>query len=275
MNLDGSVGIVTGAGGGIGAALCRRFVERGARVVATDLDEKRLESEVESIAADHRGAIVGLAGDCASPDHIAATVALAESTFGAPVDVYAANAGVGLGEGLDATPGDWQTSIDVNLLAHVRAAEVLVPGWLDRASAGTGRGYFLSTASAAGLLTQIGSATYSVTKHAAVAFAEWLSVTYGDRGVAVGCLCPMGVNTAMLTSGAGSDSDTARQGAKAVTEAGLVLEPLEVADIVVAAMGTEEFLILPHPDVLEFWRRKTSDYDRWLRGMRRYQESLA
>lgn len=270
MKLEGSVAIVTGAGGGIGAALCRRFVEHGARVVATDLHADRLTAEVDAIAADHDGAIVALAGDCSSTDHIRATIELAESTFDAPVDLYVANAGVGLGDGLDATPADWQTSIDVNLMAHVRAAELLVPGWLER-----GQGHFLSTASAAGLLTQIGSATYSVTKHAAVAFAEWLSVTYGTRGIGVSCLCPMGVNTNMLNSGAESDSDSARQGAKAVTQAGLVLEPLEVADLVVESLGTDEFLILPHPDVLEFFRRKAGDYDRWLRGMRRYQDTLA
>lgn len=270
MKLEGSVAIVTGAGGGIGAALCRRFVEHGARVVATDLDAERLTAETDAIAQDHAGAIVALAGDCASTDHIRATIELAESTFGAPVDLYVANAGVGLGDGLDATPAQWQTTLDVNLMAHVRAAELLVPGWLER-----GQGHFLSTASAAGLLTQIGSATYSVSKHAAVAFAEWLSVTYGTRGIGVSCLCPMGVNTNMLNSGADSDSDAARQGAKAVTQAGLVLEPLEVADLVVESLGTDEFLILPHPDVLEFFRRKAGDYDRWLRGMRRYQDTLA
>lgn len=271
MKIDQSVGIVTGAGGGIGAALCRRLIENGARVVATDLHADRLQEAVDLIAADHPGAIVALAGDCSRTDHIRATIALAESTFGAPVDLYAANAGVGgLGEGLDSTEDDWQVSIDVNLMAHVRAAELLVPGWLER-----GSGHFLATASAAGLLTQIGSATYSVTKHAAVGFAEWLSVTYGSRGIGVSCLCPMGVNTAMLNGGAESDSAVARQGAKAVTEAGLVLEPLEVADIVVDKLGTDEFLILPHPDVLEFYRRKGLDYDRWLRGMRRYQDTLA
>ena len=114
-----------------------------------------------------------------------------------------------------------------------------------------------------------------MTKHAAVAFAEWLSVTYGTRGIGVSCLCPMGVNTAMLNGGEESDNAIARQGAKAVTQAGLVLEPLEVADLVVESLGTDEFLILPHPDVLEFFRRKAGDYDRWLRGMRRYQDSLA
>lgn len=270
MKIDNSVAIVTGAGGGIGAALCRRLVENGARVVATDLDGERLDKEVAAIRADHPDAIVGIAGDCSATDHIRASIELAESSFG-PVDLYAANAGVGgLGENLDSTEEDWQTSIDVNLMAHVRAAKLLVPGWIER-----GSGHFLSTASAAGLLTQIGSATYSATKHAAVAFAEWLSVTYGDRGVGVSCLCPMGVNTNMLNSGATSDSEIARKGAKAVTEAGMVLEPLEVADMVIEALGTDRFLILPHPDVLEFFRRKASDYDRWLRGMRRYQESLA
>jgi len=269
ITIKDSVAIVTGAGGGIGAALCRRLVEHGARVVATDLDEARLEAEVKAIAADHPDAIVSLAGDCSSEDHIRATIELAESSFG-PVDLYVANAGVGLGDGLDATPRDWQVSIDVNLMAHVRAAELLVPGWLER-----GSGHFLSTASAAGLLTQIGSATYSVTKHAAVAFAEWLSVTYGSRGIGVSCLCPMGVNTAMLNGDADADNAIARQGAKAVTQAGVVLEPLEVADQVVESLGTDEFLILPHPDVLEFFRRKAGDYDRWLRGMRRYQDSLA
>ncbi len=198
-----------------------------------------------------------------------AVLDLAVERFG-PVDLYVANAGVGLGQGLESSEEDWSTSLDVNVMAHVRAARLLVPGWLER-----GRGYFLSTASAAGLLTQIGSPTYSVTKHAAVAFAEWLSVTYGTRGIAVSCLCPMGVNTAMLNGGADSDDPTARQGARAVTEAGGVLEPLDVADVVLDAIDDERFLVLPHPEVLEFYRRKASDYDRWLAGMRRYQDTLA
>ena len=200
---------------------------------------------------------------------VQAVLDLAVERFG-PVDLYVANAGVGLGQGLESSEEDWSTSLDVNVMAHVRAARLLVPGWLER-----GRGYFLSTASAAGLLTQIGSPTYSVTKHAAVAFAEWLSVTYGTRGIAVSCLCPMGVNTAMLNGGADSDDPTARQGARAVTEAGGVLEPLDVADVVLDAIDDERFLVLPHPEVLEFYRRKASDYDRWLAGMRRYQDTLA
>jgi NAD(P)-dependent dehydrogenase (short-subunit alcohol dehydrogenase family) len=141
-----------------------------------------------------------------------------------------------------------------------------VPRWLER-----GGGYFVSTASAAGLLTQIGSAPYAVTKHAAVAFAEWLSITYGDRGVKVSCLCPQGVNTNMLRGSASIES----RGASVVRASGAVLEPEEVADAVVATIYAERFLVLPHPEVLEYWRRKTSDYDRWIAGMRRLQARVA
>lgn len=269
MIIEGSVAIVTGGSGGIGSALAQRLLEHGASVVVTDLGEDRVAQTVASLEQVGPGRVVGLAGDCSVESHIRALIDLAEARFG-PVDLYAANAGVGLGQGLESTEAEWETSIDVNVLAHVRAARLLTPGWLER-----GKGYFLSTASAAGLLTQIGSPTYSVTKHAAVAFAEWMSVTYGTRGIAVSCLCPMGVNTDMLNGGAESDDETARMGARAVTDAGGVLEPLEVADIVVKAIGTEQFLILPHEEVLEFYRRKGSDYDRWLAGMRRYQDSLS
>jgi NAD(P)-dependent dehydrogenase (short-subunit alcohol dehydrogenase family) len=269
VNVEGSVAIVTGASGGIGSALAQRLLEHGASVVVTDLGEDRVAGTVASLEAAGGGRVVGLAGDCSVESFVQSLIDLAEERFG-PVDLYAANAGVGLGQGLESSEADWETSIDVNVLAHIRAARLLTPGWVER-----GKGYFLSTASAAGLLTQIGSPTYSVTKHAAVAFAEWMSVTYGTRGIAVSCLCPMGVNTAMLNRGAESDDETARMGAKAVTEAGGVLEPLEVADIVIKAIGTEQFLILPHEEVLEFYRRKASDYDRWLAGMRRYRDTLA
>jgi len=268
MIVTGSVAIVTGASGGIGSALAQRLLEHGASVVVTDLGADRVAATVASLETAGPGRVAGLAGDCSEESHVRAVIDLAESRFG-PVDLYAANAGVGLGQGLDSSEADWETSIDVNVLAHVRAARLLTPGWLQR-----GRGYFLSTASAAGLLTQIGSPTYSVTKHAAVAFAEWLSVTYGARGIAVSCLCPMGVNTAMLHGGAESDDESARMGAKAVTEAGGVLEPLDVADVVVEAIGTEQFLILPHPEVLDFSQRKAADHDRWIRGMQRFQDSL-
>lgn len=272
MEIDGKVAIVTGAAGGIGAALAQRLLEAGVQVVVTDLDEARTDAVAERLESTHPRRVAHLSGDCSSEATVRALVALAEERFG-PVDLYAANAGVGLvhgvgGAGLDASDEQWTTSLEVNVLAHVRAARVLVPGWVER-----GHGYFLSTASAAGLVTQIGSATYSVTKHAAVAFSEWLSVTYGAQGVAVSCLCPMGVNTAMLTGDAES-TGAGGTGARAVIGAGVVLEPLDVADVVVAGLAEERFLILPHPEVLEFFRRKGSDYDRWISGMQRYQASL-
>lgn len=264
MELNGRVAIVTGAAGGIGAALTEQFLSAGAKVVLTDLDDVRLRATADRLSGEHHGAVVALAGDAASADHIAALLAVAEQSFGRPVDIYAANAGVGIGNGLEASDEDWATSIDVNLMAHVRAARAVVPQWVER-----GEGYFLSTASAAGLLTQIGSPTYSATKHAAVAFSEWLSVTYGDSGVRVSCLCPMGVDTALLRSG--GDGSTQM---RAVTTAGPVLTPEEVARTVIQAMDREDFLILPHPQVLEMFGHKASDYDRWLRGMRRYQQVL-
>jgi len=145
----------------------------------------------------------------------------------------------------------------------------LVPGWVRR-----GEGYFVSTASAAGLLTQLGGATYAVTKHAAVGFAEWLNITYGDQGVRVSCLCPMGVDTKLLYAGEQSGDPQGDLATRAVTTAGEVLEPAAVADEVLAAIDDERFLILPHPAVLEMYRHKATDYDRWLRGMRRYQRGL-
>jgi NAD(P)-dependent dehydrogenase (short-subunit alcohol dehydrogenase family) len=269
VKTQGKVAIVTGAAGGIGAALAQRLVENGARVVVTDLDEARVTAVAKELSGSHPGSIVAAAADASSEQDLIRLITLAEDSFG-PVDIFAANAGVGFGVGLESSDADWQTTIDVNVMAHVRAARLLVPGWLER-----GSGYFLSTASAAGLLTQIGVPTYAVSKHGAVAFAEWLAVTYGDRGIAVSCLCPMGVNTNMLNAGAESDDATSRAGSKAVTDAGDVLEPLDVADFVLDAMDEERFLVLPHPDVLEFFRRKSSDYDRWIAGMQRYRRSVS
>jgi NAD(P)-dependent dehydrogenase (short-subunit alcohol dehydrogenase family) len=244
VNVDGKVAVVTGAAGGIGAALAAALREAGARVVTTDL----------------RGD-VDLVGDVSSPEHIAAVLALA-----GPVDLYCANAGVAGAPGLGDDEDDWARTIDVNVLAHVRAARLLLPGWLER-----GSGYFVATASAAGLLSQIGAAPYSVTKHAAVAFAEWLSITYGDLGVGVSCLCPMGVNTDMLNEGLES---AAALGANVVAAAGTILEPEDVAARVLEAVAAETFLVLPHPEVLGFFQHKTTDYDRWLRGMRRLQSQI-
>lgn len=268
MIVDGTVAIVTGAGGGIGAALANALVTQGARVVLADIGTDKVAEVAARLNAKTPGSAVALGVDVSRTGAIETMIEAAETTFG-PVDLYFANAGVGGGAGLAATEDEWDLALQVNVMAHVRAAKLLVPGWVER-----GAGYFISTASAAGLLTQIGSATYSVSKHAAVAFAEWLSVTYGDQGVAVSCLCPMGVNTDMLTGGADADDEAHRRAAKAVTDAGGVLEPSEVADIVLAAIAEERFLILPHREVLLFWQRKSGDYDRWISGMRRYQESL-
>ncbi|OZD14944.1 MULTISPECIES: SDR family oxidoreductase [Nocardiaceae] len=265
MKVTGKVAVITGGGGGIGGALAQRLVAKGAKVVVSDLDAASASRVVESLEP---GSAVSLGGDASKTDDITALIALAEDTFG-PVDLYFANAGISGAPGLDATEAEWDLSIDVNLRAHIRAAQLLVPGWIER-----GEGYFVSTASAAGLLTQIGSATYATTKHAAVGFSEWLNVTYGDRGIRVSCLCPMGVNTKLLYEGKESGNSLGAAATAAVLSAGDVLEPSDVAEVVLAAMDAEEFLILPHRNVLEMYRNKGSDYDRWLRGMRRYQKAL-
>ncbi|MGU3434896.1 SDR family oxidoreductase [Actinomycetes bacterium M1A6_2h] len=264
MRVTGTVAIVTGGGAGIGAAIARALAAGGASVVVADL----AEDSAVAVASGIGDKAVGMGGDVSDPAVIDALIARAEKEFG-PVDLYVANAGTAAGMGVD-TPDDvWDVALNVNVLAHVRAARALVPGWLER-----GSGYFLSTASAAGLLTQIGSATYSVSKHAAVGFAEWMSVTYGDRGIAVSCLCPMGVNTALLNSGFETDQPGASVAASAVTQAGAVLEPNDVARVVMEAVEDERFLILPHPEVLEMYRRKGSDYGRWIGGMRKYRRAL-
>jgi NAD(P)-dependent dehydrogenase (short-subunit alcohol dehydrogenase family) len=263
VELAGKAVVVTGAGRGIGRALALRFAEEGARgVVVADL------AGADAVAAEIGQAARAVDCDVSDDAQVGELIAAAEDAFG-PVDVFCANAGIGDGIDLDTPDEVWDRVLAVNVRSHIFAARRLVPGWVER-----GEGYFLSTASAAGLLTQIGSAPYSVSKHAAVAFAEWLSVTYGDRGVRVSCLCPMGVNTALL--GAGLEAGgIAGAAARVVAGSGDVLEPEQVADEVVEALRAERFLILPHPEVLEFFRRKGSDYDRWLAGMRRLQARIA
>jgi NAD(P)-dependent dehydrogenase (short-subunit alcohol dehydrogenase family) len=267
VNVDGSVAIVTGGAGGIGAALSRALADGGARVVVADLDGDGADAVATSIGDRTRA--VGAGADVSSTDALRTLIALAETAFG-PVDLFCANAGIGGVQGLGGDDADWARAIDVNVMAHVRAARLLLPDWLER----EGGGYFVTTASAAGLLTQVGAAPYSVTKHAAVAFAEWLSVTYGDRGVGVSCLCPMGVNTNMLNEGLEADDDATALGARTVAAAGAILEPEVVAARVLEAVAAETFLILPHPQVLDFFQRKAADYDRWLRGMRRLQNQI-
>jgi NAD(P)-dependent dehydrogenase (short-subunit alcohol dehydrogenase family) len=259
MELAGRTCVVTGAAGGIGRALARRFHAGGAQVLVTDLDGAGAQAVAAELDAARPGSAVGVGGDVAQEPDVVAAIERARRAWGT-VDLYWANAGVGVGGDLE-TPDDvWDLAWSVNTKAHYYAARHLVPEWLER-----GEGYFCSTASAAGLLTQIGSAPYALTKHAAVALAEWLAVTYGDRGLRVSCLCPQGVNTNMLNAGVAS------AGAEAVRAGGAVLEPDDVAEACAQAVADERFLVLPHPEVLTYWQRKTNDVDRWLAGMRRLQ----
>ena len=249
MELADAHVIVTGAARGIGEALARRFHAAGARVVVADVLDP-------TPVADSLDGAVAIVADVSTAAGNVALIDAAEKAFG-QVDLFFANAGVALGTDLTTSEADWQLALDINVNAHRWAAARLLDGWLDR-----GRGYFCSTASAAGLLSQIGSAPYSVTKRAALAFAEWLSITYGDRGIGVTCLCPQGVNTAMLRDSLGG-------GADAVKASGAVLEPGDVAELTVQAIGEERFLVLPHPEVHDYALRKATDIERWLAGMRR------
>lgn len=265
MEVSGANTIVTGAAAGIGEAIAQRLLERGASVVLGDLDAGRLEATATRLDAAHPGRVTHVAGDASDAAHVEALIAAA----GAPVGLFVANAGVFKGFGLDATDAEWALSWDVNVMSHVVAARALVPGWLER-----GKGCFASTASAAGLLTQLGSPTYSATKHAAVGFAEWLAATYGDRGVQVCCLCPMGVRTDMLIEGETSAEGDAKLGLNAVTSAGETLEPLAVADVLLEAIEVGSFFALPHPSVGTMYARKAADADGWITGMQRFRSSL-
>ncbi len=261
MLIEDRVVVVTGAAGGIGRALAERFHADGARgVILSDRDPA-----VGGVAATLGDRAVAVVGDATAPSLIDELCATAAARFG-PVDLFCANAGIAVAGDEQVDDAGWAASFAVNVDAHVRAARRLVPEWLER-----GEGYFLSTASAAGLLTQIGSAPYAVSKHAAVAFAEWLAVTYGSRGIRVSCLCPMGVETALLADGFDGAGSTA---AAAVRAAGAVLTPEAVADVVVNGLRDERFLILPHPEVHEYLRRKADDPDRWIAGMQRLQRSV-
>lgn len=248
VELSDKVVIVTGGGNGIGRALVERFVKEGARVVAGDIDPQPLP-----------GALV-MRCDVSREDDIGRLIHRAETEYG-PVDLYCSNAGIGIQGGAEVVDSAWQAIWNINVMPHVWAARNLVPKMLGR----TGGGYFLITASAAGLLTQIGSAPYAVTKHAALAFAEWLSVTYGDRGIGVSALCPQGVKTNMLADAEFGVTKMLRDGA---------IEPEVVAQSVVEGIGAGRFLILPHPEVSEYFQRKAADPDRWIRGMRRLQEKV-
>jgi NAD(P)-dependent dehydrogenase (short-subunit alcohol dehydrogenase family) len=246
--------VVTGGGNGIGAALARRFTDEGARgVVVADIDERGLATVAGSTGA------LAVRCDVTKPSDIADLIDAAESSFG-PIDLFCSNAGVVSIDDIE-TPDDvWRRVIDINVMAHVSATRILVPRMIER-----GGGYLLHTASAAGLLTQIGSVTYSVTKHAVVSLAEWLAITYGEQGIKVSVLCPQAVRTNM-TAGFENGGVAGVDG---------MLEPDDVAAAVVGGLADERFLILPHPQVLEYYRRKGSDYDRWIAGMQRLQARFA
>jgi NAD(P)-dependent dehydrogenase (short-subunit alcohol dehydrogenase family) len=267
MRIEGSVAVVTGAGSGIGAALAQSFAAAGARVVVGDIDAAGADATAAQITK--RGfTAVAIQADASVRSDIRAMIWLAETRFG-PVDIYVANAGIAGPPGLGMSERDWDRVLDVNVRAHVRAAALLVPCWVER-----GRGYFVSTASAAGLLTQIGAAAYAVSKHAVVGFAEWLAIAYGDDGIGVSCVCPMGVNTALLRTAAGSSNATEQLTFTAITRAAEVIEPELVADLTVDAVREGRFLVLPHREALDLYRQKGEDYERWISDMRHYQQSL-
>ncbi|MFD7923664.1 SDR family oxidoreductase [Streptomyces sp. NPDC059740] len=244
--------VVTGAGGGIGAALAHRFAAEGARVVVNDLDADKAERTAAAIGAK------AVPGDAAADAE--ALVAAAREALGGRIDVYCANAGVAPAGGPEAAEEDWSLAWEVNVMAHVRAARALLPQWL----AGDG-GRFVATVSAAGLLTMVGSAPYSVSKHAAHAFAEWLSATYRHRGVHVHAICPQGVRTDML-AGSGTTGDL-------VLTPGAIA-PEAVADALFDAIAEDRFLVLPHPEVAGYYAARAADPDRWLGGMNRLQRKV-
>jgi NAD(P)-dependent dehydrogenase (short-subunit alcohol dehydrogenase family) len=252
MQIQGKVVIVTGGANGIGRALCHRFAKEGAKaVVVSDIDKDqgmKVASEIGPAKSAFIPCNVGKEAE------VLALVEAATRTFGR-VDIFCSNAGIGAVGGPEAPDSDWQRSWDINVMAHVYAARAVLPQMLERKE-----GYLLQTVSAAGLLTQIGSAPYAVTKHAALGFAEWLAITYGDQGVRVSALCPQGVRTNMLLKAEFAGGAFLLEGA---------LEPEQVASDVVKAMEEEKFLILPHPEAAKYFQNKANDYDRWLRGMRK------
>ena len=255
MEIRDQVVVVTGGGSGIGRALCQRFAKGGAKaVVVADLNQAAAEQTAADIGGHARALNVGVEAE------VQRLVAEATQRFGR-VDLFCSNAGIIVRADEDAANADWQRHWDVNVMAHVYAARAVLPQMLAR-----GSGYLLNTASAAGLLSQVNAAPYSVTKHAAVAFAEWLSIAYGDKGIRVSCLCPQGVDTPMLRGAGGT-------GRKSFLEDG-ALTPEQVAECVVEGLRAEQFLILPHAEVLTFFQRKANDYERWLRGMRRLRDKV-
>lgn len=253
MDLKDKVAVVTGGASGIGAASARAFAARGARVVVADINSEGASTVAEEIG----GFAVGC--DISREDEVNALVAECEQELG-PVDVFFSNAGVATGGDPLTTPIDvWNDQWQINVMAHVFAVRAVLPGMLER-----GSGYLVHTSSMAGILTTHGNLTYATTKHAVVGLAEWLSVTYHDRGIRVSLLAPLGVRTPMLGD---TNSPVART-------AGPIKEPEEVAQQVVQAIDSEQFLILTDPIAQTWMERKSTDLERWLTGMRRMQAKI-
>jgi NAD(P)-dependent dehydrogenase (short-subunit alcohol dehydrogenase family) len=254
MKLKDKIAVVTGGANGIGRAMASRFVNEGAKtVMIADLDAAHSQAVAKDIGAE------SMRVDVSREEDIVCLVGRTEKQFG-PIDLFCSNAGISVAGGFEASNTDWQRIWEINLMAHVYAARAVVPAMIAR-----GGGYLLNTASAAGLLNQIGSAPYGVTKHAAVGFAEYLAISYGSRGIKVSVLCPQAVRTNM-TGGLVNGGVAGVDG---------MLEPQEVADCVIRTLDEERFLVLPHPTVLTYMQRKTSDYDRWLNGMRRLNDRFS
>jgi NAD(P)-dependent dehydrogenase (short-subunit alcohol dehydrogenase family) len=272
VDLKGRVAVVTGGASGIGRAMCLAFARHGAAaVVVADIDgdgAKQVAADVESIGPPSLSVDV----DVSDAGSVLALVEHSEKAFG-PIDLFCANAGILVVGGIDVPDEQWDRAWNVNVKSHIYAARAVLPSMMAR-----GEGYLLHTASAAGLLTQLGAAPYSVSKHAVVSLAEWMSITYADAGIKVSCLCPQAVRTdlaansglgrpaARPTSAAAGSSQAARDG---------VLEPDDVAEVVIAGLADERFLILPHAEVETYERRRAEDRERWLRGMRRVQSQMS
>ncbi len=253
MQIRDKVVVVTGGASGIGRALCERFAEEGARaVVVSDINSPGIDAVCQQLAGQTQA--LGVVTDVSREADMQALVSRTLEAFG-HIDLFCSNAGIFTPGGVEVSNDDWQRIWDINLMAHIFASRAVLPSMLAR-----GEGYLLNTASAAGLLSQIGSAPYAVTKHAAVGFAEWLSITYGSRGIKVSVLCPQAVLTQMTVHGTG------------VAGVDGMLEPAALAQTVIETLALERFLVLPHPEVLTYLQRKAADYDRWLGGMRRLQE---
>lgn len=253
MKLKDKVAVVTGAASGIGRAMAQRFVAEGAEhVFVADLNEAALRQVADEVGG------TAVVTDVSNEDAVKALIDRAETDRGR-IDLLCDNAGIAIGGGPEVANEDWQRIWEINVMAHVYAARHALPKMLE-----CGEGYILNTSSAAGLLSQVGSAPYAVTKHAAVAFAEWLAITYGRRGINVSVLCPQAVRTAMTAGNEGG-----------VASVDGMMEPEQLCDTVIETLAAERFLVLPHAEVLTYMQRKTGDYDRWIGGMQKLHERYA